>query len=241
VTQTTPGVYPWQAALNIVFENLWAPGSTRYPGSRLRATGPAALLASRAMSASGGPVETVRVRLAVVGLAAVLLTGCGGSDQGGTSSTEPAEPGSESPSTSQTVESADGPRVENAYAAYRVPGGYEVAEESAGTIPANDSGPGRSAITLAEVPAFGSTDLGAAAGVVARNVARDRRPKLQPGTHLDGVPVFHIEGKLDETVWFAAYGAIRDDTVVYVRFDLDTSPAKSQRVVESVLATWQWR
>ncbi len=185
-------------------------------------------------------METVRAGLAVVGLVAVLLTGCGESDQGGTSGTEPADPDSGTPS-SQAVESADGPRVENAHASYRVPRGYEVAEELAGTIPANDSGPGRSAITLAEVPAFGSTDLGAAAGVVARNVAQDRRPKRMADTTLDGVPVFHVEGKLDETVWFAAYGAIRDDTVVYVRFDLDTSPAKSQQVVESVLATWQWK
>ena len=67
--------------------------------------------------------------------------------------------------------------MENAHASYRVPRGYEVADELAGTIPANDSGAGRSAITLAEVPAFGSTDLGAAAGVVSRNVAQDRPPK----------------------------------------------------------------
>ena len=76
---------------------------------------------------------------------------------------------------------------------------------------------------------------------MARNVADDRRPKRLTDTTLDGVPVFHVEGRLDDTIWFAAYGAIRDDTVVYVRFDLDTPPAKSQQVVESVLATWQWK
>ena len=80
-----------------------------------------------------------------------------------------------------------------------------------------------------------------AAEVLARNVAQDRRPKRLKDTTVDGVPVFHLEGQLDKTFWFAAYGAIRDDTVVYVRFDLDTSPAKSRQVVESVLATWQWK
>ncbi|MGH3308031.1 MAG: hypothetical protein ACRDOX_10125, partial [Nocardioides sp.] len=177
------------------------------------------------MSASGGPMETVRARIAVVGLVAVLLTGCADPDPGTTSGTAPAGPSSGSPTQSQGLEPADGPLVENAYASYRVPRGYEVAEESAGTIPANDSGPGRSAITLAEVPAFGSTDLGAAASVVARNVAKDRRPKRLADATLDGVPVFRVEGKLDETVWFAAYGAVRDDAVAYVRFDLDTSSA----------------
>jgi hypothetical protein len=174
-----------------------------------------------------------------LGLVAVLLTGCGDSDEGVRPDTDPT--GSGSPSPGEAVEVADGPRVQNAHAAYHVPRGYEVADEVGGTIPANDSGPGRSAITLAEVPAFGSTDLGAAAGVVARNVAQDRRPPRLADTTLDGVPVFHVEGQLDETVWFAAYGAVRDDTVVYVRFDLDTPAGKSRQVVESVLATWQWK
>ena len=76
---------------------------------------------------------------------------------------------------------------------------------------------------------------------MARNVTDDRRPKVLKDTKLDGVPVFRVEGRLNDTIWFAAYGAIRDDTVVYVRFDLDTPPAKSQQVVDSVLATWQWK
>jgi hypothetical protein len=194
------------------------------------------------MSTSGGHTKRGSARLAAVGLVAVLLTGCGDSDPGAGPDTEPTdEPSSGSSSQPQAVAPADGPRVENAHASYHVPRGFEVAEELAGTIPANDSGPGRSAITLAEVPAFGSTDLGAAAEVVARNVAQDRPPKRLADTTLDGSPVFHLEGRLDSTVWFAAYGAIRDDTVVYVRFDLDTAPAKSQQVVESVLATWQWK
>jgi hypothetical protein len=173
---------------------------------------------------------------------AVLLTGCGDSDPGLGADTDPTvEPSSSSPSQRQEVEPADGPKVENAHASYHVPRGYKVAKEVAGTIPANESGPGSSAITLAEVPAFGSTDLGQVAEVVARNVAQDRRPKRLRNTTLDGVPVFRVEGRLDETIWFAAYGAIRDDTVVYVRFDLDTPPAESQQVVESVLDTWHWK
>jgi hypothetical protein len=76
---------------------------------------------------------------------------------------------------------------------------------------------------------------------VARNVADDRPPKQMAESTLDGVPVFHLEGDLDLGIHFAAYGAIRDDTVVYVRFDLEGSPAESQEVVESVLATWQWK
>jgi len=175
-------------------------------------------------------------------LLAVLFTGCQEEDPGATAGTEPADPSSGSASQSQAaVEPADGPTVENAYASFRVPAGYEVAEGQAGTIPADDSGPGRSAITLAEVPAFGNTNLGRVAGVLARNVAQDRRPKRMEETTLDGVPVFHLEGQLDQTFWFAGYGGIRDDTVVYVRFDLDTPPAKSRQVVESVLATWQWK
>lgn len=194
------------------------------------------------MSAAGVPTKAGRAHLAVACLVAVLLTGCGESPPGQGADTEPTgDPSSASPSPSQEVEPADGPKVENAHASYRVPRGYKVAAELAGTIPANESGPGSSAITLAEVSAFGSTDLGQVAEVVARNVAQDRRPKRLRNTTLDGVPVFRVEGRLDETIWFAAYGAIRDDTVVYVRFDLDTPPAKSQQVVESVLDTWHWK
>jgi hypothetical protein len=214
----------------------------------LRAASGRILLASSAMTASGGPTTGVPTRLAVACLVAVLLTGCQDEDPGGTSGSEPADPSSgssqsSSPGSSQSggVEPADGPVVENAHASYRVPRGYEVGDEQAGTIPADDSGPSRSAITLAEVPAFGNTDLGMTARVLARNVAQDRPPKVLADSTLDGVPAFHLEGQLDETFWFAAYGAVRDDTVVYVRFDLDGSPAKSQEVVESVLATWHWK
>ena len=126
-------VYPPQAGLNLVTENLRTTTST----------GPsAALLASKSMSAAGGPTKTGRACLAVVCLVAVLLTGCGGSDAGLGPDTDPttSDPGSSSPSQSQADQPADGPKVENAHASYRVPQGYKVAEKLAGTSPANESG-----------------------------------------------------------------------------------------------------
>ena len=192
------------------------------------------------MSESRGPTAKVPRRLAVACLVAVLITGCQDEDPGGTSGPEPADPSSGS-SQSQAVEPADGPVVENAHASYRVPKGYEVADELAGTIPANDSGSSRSAITLAEVPTFGNTDLGTIAQLVARNVARGRAPKRVADTTLAGEPAFHLEGQVQPGQHFTAYGAIHDDNVVYVRFDLDGSRAQSQQVIDSVLATWQWK
>ena len=191
------------------------------------------------MSATSGPPAKAVVHLAALALTA-LLTGCGGSSPGLQPDTDPT---SESASASEAtgVEPADGPLVESAHASFRVPGGFDVGQEMAGTIPANERGPGRSAITLGEVPAFGTTDLRTAAAVVARNVAQDRPPRRLADSTLDGTPAFHLEGRLDETTWFAAYGAIHDDTVVYVRFDLDTPAGESRQVVESVLATWQWK
>lgn len=131
--------------------------------------------------------------------------------------------------------------MQNSHASYRLPRGYDVGDALAGTIPANERGVRRSSITLAEVPAFGTTDPGTAARVVARNVAEQRPPRRMADTTLDGEPVFHLEGRLARGSWFSAYGAIRQDTVVYVRFDLVGTRAQSKEVVESVPATWQWR
>lgn len=190
------------------------------------------------MSASVAPLPKVRVHL-VVGLLAAVLTGCGDSSPGLQPDTDPTLSGS--PSRSQEVAPADGPIVANAHASYRVPKGFEVADELAGTIPANASGSSRSAITLGEFPAVGTTDLGTVAGVVASNVARGRPPRQMAQATLDGEPAFHLAGRVEPGQRFEAYGAVHDDTVVYVRFDLDGSRAATAAVIESVLATWQWK
>jgi hypothetical protein len=196
------------------------------------------------MSTSRAPGSSVRARLAVACLAGVLLTGC--EDSGDGTGAEPTgEPTSASPSVSpsgsQGVEPADGPMVESDHASYHVPRTFEVAGELAGTFPASEKGSGRSTITLGEVAAFGNTDLRTLAQVVARNVARGRAPERVADTTLAGEPAFHLEGQVQPGQHFTAYGAARDDMVVYVRFDLDGSREDNADLIESVLATWQWK
>jgi hypothetical protein len=192
------------------------------------------------MSTSRAPGSTIRACLTVACLAAVLLTGCQGPDAGGGSAEPDGEETSASPSASQGIEPADGPIVESDHASYHVPRTFEVGDELAGTFPASEKGPSRSAITLGEVPAFGNTDLRTLAQVVAQNVARGRAPKRVADTTLAGEPAFHLEGQVQPGQHFTAYGAARDDVVVYVRFDLDGSRQANADLIESVLATWQW-
>ena len=190
------------------------------------------------MSTPWGSKTTTRARHVVLALLAVLLTGCGGSAPG----LQPdADAPSETVSPSQAVEPADGPIVESDHASYHVPRTFEVADEMAGTFPANEKGPGRGAITLGEVPAFGNTDLRTVAQVVARNVARGRPPRPVADTTLAGEPAFHLEGTVQPGQHFTAYGAVHEDQIVYVRFDLDGSRAENADLIESVLATWQWK
>ena len=196
------------------------------------------------MSTSRAPGSTARACLAVACLAGVLLTGCGGSPPGPGSDRDPAgDPtsASPSPSESQGPEPADGPIVENDHASYHVPTTFEVSDELAGTFPANEIGSGRGSITLGEVPTFGNTDLGTIARVVARNVARGRTPKRVADTTLAGEPAFHLEGQVQPGQHFTAYGSVHEEQVVYVRFDLDGSRAENADLIESVLATWQWK
>lgn len=228
-----PLVYPSLPGLNLINLNLLTSTSGRSVGLW-------ALLASPAMSTPWGSKTTTRARHVVLALLAVLLTGCGGSAPGLQPDADaPSEKGS--PSQAQQVEPADGPIVESDYASYHVPRTFEVADELADTFPASEKGSGRSSITLGEVPAFGNTDLGTVAEVVAKNVARGRPPKRVGDTTLAGEPAFHLEGTVQPGQHFTAYGAVHEDQVVYVRFDLDGSRGDSADLIESVLATWQWK
>ena len=194
------------------------------------------------MSTSRAPGHTVRACLVVACVAGLLLTGCQDSGSGdGTGAGAAGDPTSASPTESQEVEPADGPIVESDHASYHVPRTFEVADELAGTFPASEKGSGRSAITLGEVPAFGNTDLRTLARVMAENVARGRAPQRVADTTLAGEPAFHLEGQVQPGQHFTAYGAARDDMVVYVRFDLDGSREDNADLIESVLATWQWK
>lgn len=107
--------------------------------------------------------------------------------------------------------------------------------------------PGSSSlVTLGETQAFGSTQDATELGRTAWGVSRDIYPmtlEQLPDVELDGVEMYHLEGRAQALNWQSEFGAIVDDTMVVIRFQLyaRTPPAQRHRIVEEVLATFEWK
>jgi hypothetical protein len=70
-----------------------------------------------------------------------------------------------------------------------------------------------------------------------------KTPERLEDVELDGVPAYHLHGVRYSTVVFDEFGALRDGHLVVVDFSQprDMTEAERQKVIESSLATFQWR
>ena len=101
-----------------------------------------------------------------------------------------------------------------------------------------------SAMTLAETQAFGSTAGADELADIARASNLDPMiPRKLPAVELDGVEVYHLAGKVQRLNYLEEFGAVVDDRIVTLSFQLspEITPTERREIVDSVLATFRWR
>jgi hypothetical protein len=186
-------------------------------------------------------------RIAVsAALAAVLVLGaaCGNDDASADPSPE-ASSSSASASPTATVEPAAGPALNIPRATVRVPKGWyltpRIVPEQADA--GNDSY-SFSSISLAQIDSF---DPSLNADELADNWldsnSYPQDPQELPLTELDGVEVYHLAGMVQKHLYLEEFGAQTAGKVVSLAFMFSpvASPEERQEIIDSVLATFQWK
>lgn len=206
---------------------------------------------------------TTRSRDLTIRLAAalLLLTGLAGCGDDGVSEADPAPStgtasGSESSTPdeptdgptdepSPTVSPASGDLVKYRQFSLRAPQGWKVGENLL-WLRSIESPPGPKQVRAGEPYGSISVSAGPAVerslGQLAREKVADYEGKRVEDTVLDGEIVYHV-AKPDPTLQMnEVYGLWRDGQNIWIRFALSDAPVKQRRaLVESVLATWEWR
>lgn len=205
---------------------------------------------------------------AVVGLILLnpLLTGCGG-DDGTADASSPPSPdtsatGSDQPSTSSSddtgdVEPADGPLVKLKDYTLRLPKGFELADQilsGAAQADRPDRPIGIDMVTVSDFPASEHSFDEMIKSRLRTSTMGLEHVKRLPDVEVDGERAFHIsaditDGIADHSVYEAVGLTLPkgpgDRTGVGASIvwtmPASRSPEKRLELLQSVLATWQWR
>lgn len=183
--------------------------------------------------------------VAPVLMSVLLLAGCGGggSEEAGPGSadTEASEPSGPSESPSPAVEPATGPPIKAEEVTIRTPQGYGRAETWTAYALVS-RGPGEDFIGVGQAPVYEQLSDRA----IARSVAKGATwggtdPARGENVLVDGVSMVHLHGPNGLGQYNDAFSAVVGDHLVELRFSLGGRPEARQEVVDSVLATVEWR
>lgn len=175
---------------------------------------------------------------------APALTACGDSSDGATAD-PPASSGTPTgagPSPSASVAPATGKAVETSWFRARAPQGWQVVE----TVPdlatyAREPG-SDSFISFGVVETYGNTfTLAQLAHHSLRSNSWTRSPSILAETTLAGEPAYHLRGPVGGGLFADVYGVLHQGRQVELDIETDGSAAEHRQVVDSVLASWQWK
>jgi hypothetical protein len=187
-----------------------------------------------------------RSALCTLTLAGLLLTGCGDKDAEAVTDETPSSPSGSSPSSetasSDAVEPATGRSVETTWYSVHAPRGWQVRVLAKNfSIVAQD-------LHSSAYIAFGITDtygyqdtLAQLAKANLRTSAWPAKPDLVEETTVAGEPAYHLVGPSGDGFDLDVFGVLHDRQHVSAEFALHGSPQKRLAIVESVLASWQWK
>lgn len=192
--------------------------------------------------------------LAAVGVLGVLVTGCGDSDEPRTTPTgspSPSATSSQTPSSdpsptdgssAPTVAPADGPPIRLRSLTGAFPADYEVVKRTKGSNSAGDTDPLTDGfIFVADVANVGSSDFDDIVPNVLMNYeGRDIKPVRGENRVVDGVEGWVLEGTHKQEVVYE-FGTVVDGQHVQFTFSFLKAPKNAMEIVESVLASVQWR
>lgn len=188
-----------------------------------------------------------RAATALAGLAFAFLpalTACGDSSDGARAD-PPARsgtPAGSSASPSASVAPATGRAVETSWFRARAPQGWQVVE----TVPdlaTYARKPGSdSFISFGVVETYGNTfTLAQLAHHSLRSNSWARKPSIVAETTLAGEPAYHLRGPVGGGLFADVYGALHQGRQVELDIETEGPAAEHQQVVDSVLASWQWK
>jgi hypothetical protein len=192
-----------------------------------------------------------RTRLVLTSLlvtSTLLLAACGGNDDpkaDPTPSTSTPASASDDPSQSNSpsVVPATGKLVETKDFTAHVPEGWDVTVVSKDYVITSHDPDSSDAIAFTIVDTFGNDqgldDLAKEAVRLGAWPGED--PSIVGQTELAGEPAYHLASSGGGGIFVDVRGAVRAGDAVAVRFDNYQSNAALQSMVESVLATWQWK
>ena len=190
-----------------------------------------------------------RCRTALVGAAllSLLLAGCGG--EASSSGNHPsAAPGAatSSASSSPTVAPATGGVVDTSFFSAHAPKGWPVDEMVPDFFTVAGDPDGGSAVAFGIAKTYNNDFTLAqlsrqAIGTHSNWISKDLDVDLH--SSLAGEPAYRLSGPLSGGGHVVAYGVDYQDRHVTVFFELYAPLSRRQRsqVVDSVLATWQWK
>ena len=145
----------------------------------------------------------------------------------------------------QTVPPADGRVLKLPGVSIRIPRDWKASKMSAGAgafiFNAFDAD-GTDSIGFDSSPGFGQLPLRQQAVISRRNGGYGLQPDIMPATELKGVPVYHISGPTNFAIYVEEFGTIHRGRIISIHFEFHRSQSKAHRdrLVASVLATWQW-
>ena len=194
------------------------------------------------------PAGAARVAV-VASLLLLAPTACGGSDDpdgdpgASTSPASPTTPASptDDPSPTSTVAPATGIKVDTSRFSFRAPEGFEnrpISGELIGSVV--DLIPDDT-IFFSIYEDYRISTLGEMAQAYLNATSYEILPKRMPDTVIDGRPVFHLSGPVNDRSHADAYGLMVDGAGVNITFDLHSDPARRQEIIESTLATLRWK
>ena len=193
----------------------------------------------------------ILARLSGGALSAVLVIGLAGcNDSSPAADPDPGESSASSPTESPsgstappepTVAPADGELIENDYFSVRAPKGfvYKSLGILTSTIYRASSDDGVYFSVLPYYPT--ETSLDELADNVLSTSGYEITPKRIEDSVIDGRPVWHATGPIDDRDVADLYGLWINGASVYVTFETLSTGKERTKLIESMLATWTWK
>jgi hypothetical protein len=98
-------------------------------------------------------------------------------------------------------------------------------------------------VFLGDTPRLQEVDLHSLGQAAIEGAGWVRKPRIDADATLGGRPAYHLSGPIHEVSTIEAWGGYYEDRVisVLITLDRDTPKAEARALIESVMATFEWR